>query len=229
MAGLDDLRGFQKITNFNRLLTKNRSEDTKTSLPPTRVPIPVFLSQECFDQVSFQFPWLFPKQTKVAPCACGDDDKPVVKRDVAALDVNIVEEFQPFDAKGLEVTPLPVWHGADLICLGFSFSITNSDGTKTNVVYLSDISEMIDETLEFIQKLPPTDILVVDTLLRSRPHPVHFNLDQAVDLARKLQPKQTYLIGMSCDSFPSHDKMNAELSNLDVNIQLAHDGLEIKL
>jgi phosphoribosyl 1,2-cyclic phosphodiesterase len=155
---------------------------------------------------------------------------PVVKRDVAALDVNVIEDYKPFDAAGLNIVPLPVWHGDDLVSLGFSFSIRGSDGKHTNIVYISDISRMIPETLDYIQnKLPPTDLLIVDALLPEFEHPVHFSLEQAANLSKEVAAKRTYLIGMSCDAFPPHDVMNNQLALEQGTIQFAHDGLVLYL
>lgn len=216
-GGLDDLRGFQRVA----IPSSGNMHDRNA--PPARVPISVYLSQECLDEVASQFPWLFPKQ-KGPPTS-------TVKRDVAALDVQVIEDFVPFDAKGLKVVPLPVWHGDDLICLGYAFSLPDKNGTTTNVVYLSDISRMKPTTLEYIQtNLPPTDIFVCDTLLRDQIHPVHFNLQQATELARQIGARQTYLIGMNCDTFPPHKEMNEELArDVDIPIAFAHDGLVLNL
>uniref|UniRef100_A0A7S1UYI7 Metallo-beta-lactamase domain-containing protein n=1 Tax=Grammatophora oceanica TaxID=210454 RepID=A0A7S1UYI7_9STRA len=222
VAGLDDLRGFQSFR-------KRRRESDGMDMPPERIAMPVFLSRECLDQVSSQFPWLFPKQKALKPV---DSTTPEVKRDVAALEVNVVDDYSPFHAAGLKVTPLPVWHGDDLISLGFCFSVRNKDDTPTNVVYISDVSRMVPETLNFIlERLPPTDILVVDALLNGdTTHPVHFSLTQAKALSRQIGAKQTYLVGMSCDSFPPHEEMNRILAEQDdFNIQLAHDGLSIEV
>ena len=76
--------------------------------------------------------------------------------------------------------------------------------TTTPFLQLSDISRMPQETEEYILgKLPPTDILVVDAITPDRLnqyiHPVHFNLKEALKLVRRLKPRRTYLVGMSCD------------------------------
>lgn len=215
VAGLDDVRGFQRFTGLNR-----------TDRPPTRIPIAVFLSQECLNQVSSQFPWLFPKQASTT----SKTEEPVVKRDVAALDVNVIQDYQPFLAAGLKLVPLPVWHGSDLISLGFSFTIQGINDKVTNILYISDISEMIPETLQYIQtKLPPTDILIIDCLLPEFQHPVHYSLEQAVALAQEICAKQTFLVGMSCDAFSSHDEMNRQLQKKYGTIQFAHDGQVVYL
>jgi len=59
---------------------------------------------------------------------------------------------------------------------------------------------------------------------------VHYSMEQAIELAKVLRPKQCYLIGMDCDDFPPHDEINAQLkSKYGGNIQLAHDGLVLDM
>ena len=201
--GLDELRGFQKFVG---------------NPYSGAVPMPVFLSKHCLDDLRVRFPWLFPVPKPVSTT------KPEVKRHTATFAVSVFESFKPFAVEGLTVVPLPVMHGEDLVSYGFAFTV----GTK-NVVYLSDISRMLPETLEFIHKqLPPIDILVVDALLVDRPNPVHYNLEEAMELIKLLEPRQTFLVGMNCDAFPPHDKANEMLDTIsEGNVQLAYDGLEL--
>ena len=86
------------------------------------------------------------------------------------------------------------------------------------------------ETETFImEKLPPTDVLVVDALsLDGLDHPTHYNLRQALELVRRLKPQRTFLVGMSCDRFLPHDDMNRELMALDVHIEFSYDGLLVE-
>lgn len=237
-AGLDDIRGFQRY----EALPKNHPVGVAVP-PPRRIPVPIHLSRHCHDKLQGQFPFLFPKKLADKACSCGDPpieeipspaapSKPVVVRDVAGFVVNIFESYKPVRVEGLDIIPLPVWHGDDLISYGFAFSVsTSTPGKSINVVYLSDISRMVPETMEFIQeKLPPTDILVVDSLLWRRKHPTHYSLEQAVELRNLLRPRiQTYLVGMSCDSYLPHDEMQAFLNTTYGDVTMAHDGLAIAL
>lgn len=80
------------------------------------------------------------------------------------------------------------------------------------MVYLSDISRMLPETMDFIQnKLPPTDILIVDSLYPTGTHPVHFSLEQAMEVVKEINPKRTLIVGINCDAFLPHDDMNKKL------------------
>jgi phosphoribosyl 1,2-cyclic phosphodiesterase len=224
-AGLDDVRSFQKCTPGT------------DGHPPSRKPVPLYLSQHCHDKLSSQFPFLLPKKKaddNTKSCCGSPPDSPpgppgkiVVHRDVAGFQVNIFEALKPFVVEGLEVIPLPVWHGDDLISYGFAFSVKREDGTLVNVVYLSDISRMIDDTLDYIQaRLPPTDILVVDALLWHRKHPTHYSLEQAVVLRDTINPRLgTFLVGMSCESYPPHEDMADYLNATYGNVTMAHDGL----
>jgi phosphoribosyl 1,2-cyclic phosphodiesterase len=207
-AGLDDVRGFQrwKFDGEKRLGS---------------VAMPLFLSSECLKALQNQFPWLLPKATAVIV----DEGKPRVERHVASFQVTVFEKFSPFTIGTLKVTPLPVIHGEDLVSYGFSFTVG-----RTNVVYLSDISRMLPETLDYIRsKLPPTDVLIIDALNPDQEHPVHYSMKQAIVMSHEIAPrKMTYLLGMNCDAFPLHDDMNRQLRQKHGNIQFAHDGLVLE-
>lgn len=230
-AGLDDVRGFQKY------------EHSSIGGPPKQLPMPLFLSSECLACLQDQFPWLLPKRKPTTELSSSSMDgaAPTISRHVASFDVTVFEAFKPFDAipgsDALTITPLPVVHGEDLISYGFAFTVGGvSDNENTvaamNVVYLSDISRMLPETLEHIQtKLPqPTHVLVLDALHVEQENPVHYNLPQAMALVQQIRPLQTYFVGMNCDSFAPHDEMNERLRKEYGSIgsvQLAHDGLVI--
>jgi hypothetical protein len=87
----------------------------------------------------------------------------------------------------------------------------------------------IETETYIMEKLPPIDILVVDSLsLDGLDHSTHYNFRQALELVRRLKPRRTFLVGMSCDRFLPHDDMNEELKALDVHIELAYDGLMVE-
>jgi len=87
----------------------------------------------------------------------------------------------------------------------------------------------VDTEKFILDKLPPTDILVIDALTLDAMNPTHYNLKQALELVRRLQPKRTFVVGMSCDLFLPHDEMNKELEKLDIQIELAYDGLLLEM
>jgi phosphoribosyl 1,2-cyclic phosphodiesterase len=216
--GLDELRGYQRFRHDN---TYNPTQPGARAIP---IPMPLYLSQPCLDDIRTRMPWFFP-QAPVATTDPNDPMVPEVKRYTSSFDVHIMKHFEPITvADGLVVTPLPVMHGEDLVSLGFAVTVHT-----THIVYLSDISRMLPETLAYLQEhMPLIDILIVDTLLYDRPSPVHFQWKDAWELIQQLQPKQSYLVGMNCDAFPPHDEMNDYLhENYSDRVHFAHDGLAI--
>jgi phosphoribosyl 1,2-cyclic phosphate phosphodiesterase len=114
-----------------------------------------------------------------------------------------------FMVNGISVIPLPVMH-LKLPVLGFrigSFS------------YITDANFIPDETME---KLQGTETLVLNALQRAA-HISHFNLQQALDMADKIRPKQTYLTHIS-HKLGMHADVTKELPQ---NVALAFDGLRI--
>ena len=229
-GGLDDVRGFQKYNVMCQNEDKSAtSAKAKTARQRQAVPMPLFLSDSCLSSLQDQFPWLLPKKmTDVAEklASSTPDQSSTVQRHVASFDVNIFSPFKSFEpVPGLKFTSLPLIHGEDLISYGFAFTL----GETMNVVYLSDISRMLPETLDYIQNhLPqPTHLLILDSLLIDSSNPVHYCLPQTIKLIEQLQPLQTYLVGMNCDSFGPHDQRNNQLQKDYGNVQLAHDGLVI--
>ena len=67
------------------------------------------------------------------------------------------------------MTPFPVLHGEDYVSHGFLFG---PDGNK--VCYISDVSRVPPESMEFLQRQGPMQLLICDALTRSQKHPTHF-------------------------------------------------------
>jgi phosphoribosyl 1,2-cyclic phosphate phosphodiesterase len=115
-----------------------------------------------------------------------------------------------FYVANVKVTPVEVWHGRIKI---FGYRIGK-------FAYITDCSEIPEPELE---KLYGLDLLILNSL-RHAPHPTHFNLEQAVEVAQRVKAKQTYLTHITHDII--HDKTNA---GLPPGIELGYDGLEINL
>jgi phosphoribosyl 1,2-cyclic phosphate phosphodiesterase len=119
-------------------------------------------------------------------------------------------ETEPFEVLGAKVIPLRLEHGKFRV-LGYRFG---------NIAYCTDTNKIPPESKELLQGL---DVLIVDAL-RHTPHPTHFSLEEAVEAARELAPKQTYFTHMSHDI--EHEAVNA---SLPAGMQLAYDGLRLPL
>lgn len=100
-----------------------------------------------------------------------------------------------FEVCGLRVRPVSLLHG-DLPVLGFRFG---------DFAYCTDCSRIPDEGFELLRGVR---VLVLDAL-RRRPHPTHFNLDQAVAIAGRIGARQTYFTHVAHEM--AHEATNAEL------------------
>ncbi len=87
--------------------------------------------------------------------------------------------------------------------------------------YLTDVNFIPKESMEILRE---TQVLIIDAL-RKKPHPSHFNLDQAIDVAQQLKIPQTYLTHIS-HLMGLHSVIEKELPK---HINLAWDGLEIEI
>ncbi len=105
----------------------------------------------------------------------------------------------------IAITPIPLLHG-DLPVLGFRFG---------GMAYCTDCSYIPERSMSLLSGL---DLLILDGL-RRRPHPTHFNLDQAVAVARKLGARRTLFTHIAHEL--GHFVTNAALPE---GMALAHDG-----
>lgn len=119
--------------------------------------------------------------------------------------------FEPFVVGDIPLVPIMVWH-MKMPVLGFRIG---------NFTYITDANR-IEESEQ--NKIHGSEFLTLNTL-RKEPHISHFNLQQGVELAQKLDVPQTYFTHMS-HQMGLHDKINDELPS---NISLAYDRLVISL
>jgi phosphoribosyl 1,2-cyclic phosphate phosphodiesterase len=118
---------------------------------------------------------------------------------------------QPFEVLGERIIPVRLEHARDVDVLGFRIG---------NVAYCTDTNNIPPESLA---KLEGLDVLILDAL-RPRPHATHFSLDEAIDVARRLAPRQTFFTHMSHEL--EHE---ATCAKLPPGMALAYDGLRIPL
>jgi phosphoribosyl 1,2-cyclic phosphate phosphodiesterase len=116
------------------------------------------------------------------------------------------------DGAGGPVTALPfdMEHGRGT-ALGLRFG---------PVAYLSDVSRLPDGCHGDLEGL---DVLIIDAL-RRRPHPTHFNLDDALMLIERLKPSRAVLTNMHTDL--DYVALAAELPP---RVEPAYDGLKLKV
>lgn len=161
----------------------------------SRQPVPLYGSPETLDDVRRSFGYIFAAD---APRGGG------------VPDVRLCPIGGPFCLAGLEVVPIPVHHGQKDV-LAFRIG---------RFAYVTDCNGMSDASQ---QALTGVEVLVLDAL-RHRPHPTHFSLAEAVDMARTLGARETYFTHMA------HELGHAATcAALPSGMTLAYDGLVLDI
>ncbi len=128
---------------------------------------------------------------------------------VPLVNFNYIEN-KNFNVKGIEIIPIEVYHGRIKI---FGYRIGN-------FAYITDASKIPNEEMKKLENL---DVLILNAL-RKAPHPTHFNLEQATEIALELKAKKTYFTHITHDL--KHEEINKILPK---NVELGYDGLEIEI
>lgn len=128
---------------------------------------------------------------------------------VPQLDLETCHVHQAFKIGSLDVMPIRVMHGHAPI-LGYRIG---------NMAYLTDIKYLPEEELPYLQHL---DLLILGAL-RFEPHATHESIDEAIQLARRINAGRTYLIHMS-----HHAGLHAKLEQyLPDRVYASYDNLRI--
>ncbi|MET6998525.1 MBL fold metallo-hydrolase [Chitinophaga defluvii] len=118
---------------------------------------------------------------------------------------------EPFEVKGMPVTPINVMH-YKMPVMGFRIH---------DFTYITDANFIAEEEKE---KIIGSKVLVLNALRREK-HISHFTLDEAIALATELKVPQVYFTHIS-HQLGLHDEVSVELPD---GMALAYDGLEIAL
>lgn len=117
----------------------------------------------------------------------------------------------PFTIGSVKIIPLPVLH-YQLPVLGFRIN---------DFSYITDANQIPAQTLDLLKG---TKVLVLNALQREK-HISHFNLEEALAIATRIEAEQTYFIHIS-HKLGRHKIVERELPN---SVALAYDGLSIEV
>ncbi|MCK9221785.1 MAG: MBL fold metallo-hydrolase [Limnochordia bacterium] len=157
-------------------------------------PIPVYGNAETIEELRQCFAYVFRKTQE-------GSKKPLVTPQIIQPVPTVIH--------GLTFQPIPIYHG-QLGIYGYRFG---------NVAYITDCSKIPEQSEKLLKDL---DILILG-VLRYRPHPTHFNLNQALKVIAKLKPNRTYFTHI-CHDF-DHEQVQRELPP---NCYLGYDGLRLE-
>lgn len=127
---------------------------------------------------------------------------------VPQVELNVVSDV--FHVGQLSIEPVEVAHGK-LLINGYRIG---------NFAYITDVSGIPEAS---VRKLSGVEYLVLGGL-RFRPHVSHFSISQAVEMARRIEPRHTFLVHMS------HEVEHFDASRkLPAGVALAYDGLVLEV
>ena len=157
--------------------------------------IPIYARPSVLDQIKTEFAYIF-----------GKNSYPGIPR------INIMPiNGSDFEIKGHRITPIEVKH-LSLPVYGFKI------GTFS---YITDANFIEQKELD---KLIGTDTLVINALQREK-HISHFNLEDALQMIERINPKKAYLTHLS-HKMGLHDEITDILPD---RVELAYDGLQINI
>src|SRR6185436_2463833 len=87
--------------------------------------------------------------------------------------------------------------------------------------YITDTNGIPPASMKLLEGI---DTLALDGLRPAPPHPTHFTIGEAIECARAIGARQTYLIHLT------HDVLHAEVaSTLPEGVALAWDGMTLEM
>lgn len=163
-------------------------------------------------------------------CLKSKRDMPVYARPEAQADIRRVFEYafrefpdgievprfdlrdvpDPLVVGGMNIETMTVLHG-EMVVVALRLG---------DFAYVTDVSEIPEESW---RRLTGLRTLILDAV-RIKPHPNHFHLERAIEVALALGAEQTFFTHLSHDF--DHDVTNA---TLPPGVALAYDGLKIAI
>lgn len=158
--------------------------------------IPIYSRVDMLEDVRLRFGYCF--------------NPPQVGGGVPQIDLREIAAGELFEACGIPILPIEIMHGK-LRILGYRFG---------RFAYLTDCSMIPEESFGLLEGV---DTWIISAL-RPKPHPTHFNVEQAMDATRRGGVRRAYFIHMTHDL--EHAQTEAELPEW---ARLTYDGLTIDI
>lgn len=163
-------------------------------------PLRVHAAEEHVEELRSRFRYIFEGEADPPPGSTVPDLELVTFRD-----------RRPVEAAGMELTPVALPHGSFR-----SFGFRTGD-----LAVLVDGKRIPEDAVDLLEGV---DVLVLNALWIGNPHPAHFNVEEAVEAARRLGARRTFLTHLT------HRVRHRELAErLPPGVRPAHDGLEVEL
>jgi phosphoribosyl 1,2-cyclic phosphate phosphodiesterase len=158
------------------------------------------VAEEHEAELHARFPYIFDPHTWVAP-----------ETSIPGLTSVSFKAGSPVEILGSELIPVKVPHGAGA---AYGFRVGG-------LGYVTDGKRLPPEAFRILEGV---DTLVLNALWWGDPHPTHFNVEEAVETARELGARRTFLTHMT------HRVRHADLlEELPEGVRPAHDGLTVDI
>ncbi len=176
----------------------NGIDDLRMFSVRQRRALPIYGPPETLERLRASFSYIF------------DDVRPYEGTSKPSLALHAIEPDAAIDVAGVEVLPLAFRHGHIRV---FGYRIGG-------LAYVTDVKAIPDAERGRLQGL---DVLVLNALWW-RPHPTHLSIGEAIETARSLGARRTYLTHLT------HETGHAELAGqLPEGIFPAYDGLTVEV
>jgi phosphoribosyl 1,2-cyclic phosphate phosphodiesterase len=162
--------------------------------------LPTYLGAEHAREMARRFPYVFDPSVPAAP---GTDRPRIDLRPFAGQD--------PVEVLGSVFRPVAVPHGP-MTVYGFRVGALG---------FVTDAKSLPDTARDDLRGV---DTLVLNALWWGRPHASHFNVEEAVEAARAVGARRTYLIHLT--HRVRHDELEARLPP---EVRPAYDGLSLEI
>lgn len=160
--------------------------------------LPAWVADEFLAEVRSRFAYIF-----------DDSVVPPIGTSKPMIDLNGFDPAEPVRIFEHDFVPLSLPHGPMNV---FGFRVGS-------LGYVTDAKTLSPEVME---KLAGVRTLVINALWWGRPHPTHFNVEEAVEAARAVGAERTWLVHMT------HRLRHADLeAKLPSDIRPAFDGLTV--
>jgi phosphoribosyl 1,2-cyclic phosphate phosphodiesterase len=161
-------------------------------------PVPIYCTETVEEMIRRAYNYAFDDREETHPGATPKLKIHAINRD-------------PFEALGTTVTPIPMKHGPNFHVFGFRIG---------DFAYCTDTNHVPPESIERLQGVKT---LVIGAL-RWEPHPTHFNIEQALEIASQIGAARTLLThtGHQLD----YETTCAELPD---GVDMAYDGMQVEV
>jgi phosphoribosyl 1,2-cyclic phosphate phosphodiesterase len=177
----------------------NGIDDLRIFSVRRREPLPIYGPEETLERLRSSFNYIF-----------DDAVRPYEGTSKPSLRLHETQPGRAMTVAGVEMLPLAFQHG-HLRVFGYRFG---------NLAYVTDVKSIPPAEREQLRDL---DVLVLNALWW-RPHPTHLSISEAVETARALGARRTYLTHLT------HETGHAALERqLPEGIFPAYDGLTVEV